>query len=453
MNQEALTIQNVPFLSDEIPASIDNDNIIWSVVSMICNNLGLTEDQKKRQVKNIQEDLVLSSGCKKLRVKYDTQVREALCIQNNYLPLWLAKISITPNMKSEHPEVVDKLIQYQLTAKDVLAEYFLGKKNPPVTADPRLPLSREELAAYMLYTERHTDVIENMMSSFIENQTKSAAEFMEIQRQNSQNFFTTVTTILSEFTDAVKLMIKTPSVGTALNTEIVKDSTNSVKDILSEKTDTQWMENAFISVKMIANKTGEDWRHVLRKIYKKVKNEYGLDLTFERDLFMKENNIETMRVIQYVSTDSDLMSKFEHCTKEMWNGVKNMKNEISHSSASNVTTSPELLTADKPDSAEAGKSAEPKNPTSKDLITIPAEIRETVRPLCDMYGKTIQRVMQLVYRDIEEIAGVSLGQMATECAERYHYSIASKAYIVGNDDNLMRIFREVVDSMMKRGIE
>ena len=77
MNQtEVLAIQNVPFLSDEIPAAIDESDMIWSVIPTICNNLGFTKDQKDRQVKNIQNDLVLNSGCKKLRVKFPYPVKK-----------------------------------------------------------------------------------------------------------------------------------------------------------------------------------------------------------------------------------------------------------------------------------------------------------------------------------------------------------------------------------------
>lgn len=53
--------------------------------------------------------------------------QKSLCIELDYLPLWLAKISITPTMKREHPNIADKLIEYQLKAKDVLAKAFLGK--------------------------------------------------------------------------------------------------------------------------------------------------------------------------------------------------------------------------------------------------------------------------------------------------------------------------------------
>lgn len=50
-----------------------------------------------------------------------------MCLDLEYLPLWLAKIQIKKKTKLESPEAVEKLEIYQLKAKDVLAQAFLGK--------------------------------------------------------------------------------------------------------------------------------------------------------------------------------------------------------------------------------------------------------------------------------------------------------------------------------------
>lgn len=46
-------------------------------------------------------------------------------IRIDFIPLWLAKIPITERMEKDHPELADKLLQYQLKAKDILAAAFL----------------------------------------------------------------------------------------------------------------------------------------------------------------------------------------------------------------------------------------------------------------------------------------------------------------------------------------
>ncbi|TKI66667.1 hypothetical protein FC756_14675 [Lysinibacillus mangiferihumi] len=136
MNQLTVVEQKlVPFGDYEILAVKTDDGKIRAAVSWVCNGIKLNENQKDRQVKNIQSDLVLSKGSKKLSVIFDGQVREALCIELDFLPLWLAKISITPSMQENNPQAVENLVTYQLKAKDVLAEAFLPQVQPKTQAE------------------------------------------------------------------------------------------------------------------------------------------------------------------------------------------------------------------------------------------------------------------------------------------------------------------------------
>jgi hypothetical protein len=63
---------------------------------------------------------------------------ETICLELNFLPLWLAKITITPTMQKEQPDVADRLVQYQLKAQKVLADAFLHKKKVSDPSQPRL---------------------------------------------------------------------------------------------------------------------------------------------------------------------------------------------------------------------------------------------------------------------------------------------------------------------------
>jgi len=123
-----LIVKPVSFNGDNLVAVKDEfTGKIYTGVSYICKGIGLTKDQKDRQVKNVQMDLVLKKGC----VKFDAGVldphNEVIGIELDFLPLWLAKITITPKMQEEQPNITEKLVQYQLKAKDVLAEAFLNK--------------------------------------------------------------------------------------------------------------------------------------------------------------------------------------------------------------------------------------------------------------------------------------------------------------------------------------
>lgn len=123
--------QLVNFNGAEIMAVKANDEKIYVGVKWVCQGIGLSEDQMRNERKKIQSDVVLKSGGSKLALPTNSGLQEVLCMELNYLPLWLAKISITPNMRLNQPELTQNLITYQLKAKEVLAEAFLKKETKP----------------------------------------------------------------------------------------------------------------------------------------------------------------------------------------------------------------------------------------------------------------------------------------------------------------------------------
>lgn len=55
--------------------------------------------------------------------------------------MWLAKIQITKKMEQDHPDLADKLLNYQLKAKDILAAAFLPKQQQlPQTTGEKIAL-------------------------------------------------------------------------------------------------------------------------------------------------------------------------------------------------------------------------------------------------------------------------------------------------------------------------
>lgn len=130
---EELTVKNVNLFGDTIVAVQDHNGKVWAGVKWICDGLGLTEGQAKAEKKRVQEDLVLCEGTKFHPLGSGNANKEVLCLCNDYVPLWIAKITITPSMKKNNPELVDKLVKYQLEAKDVLAAAFLPQEQAPIT--------------------------------------------------------------------------------------------------------------------------------------------------------------------------------------------------------------------------------------------------------------------------------------------------------------------------------
>lgn len=129
MLNNKLIVKDVDFFGDTLKAASDESGIVWAGVKWLCDGIGLSEGQRQRQTTNIQSDIVLSKGVANLQLPTKGGNQEVLCLQLDYVPLWLAKISITPDMRENNPELVEKLVNYQLKAKDVLAAAFLPKRS------------------------------------------------------------------------------------------------------------------------------------------------------------------------------------------------------------------------------------------------------------------------------------------------------------------------------------
>ena len=116
-------VKEVEFQGEKIVSKIENEKIYVSVKS-VCENLGMTKNQADTQVRKIKNDEILKGASKLSHLNTRGGIQEALMIELDYLPAWLFKINparFDENLKR-------KLIIYQLKAKDVLAEAFLGKK-------------------------------------------------------------------------------------------------------------------------------------------------------------------------------------------------------------------------------------------------------------------------------------------------------------------------------------
>lgn len=137
---DELTVKSVDVLGDAIMATQDADGQIWAGVSYFCRALGMNKGQKDRQTTNVQRDETLKRGCRKFAAGVFDPTNEAVGMRIDFVPLWLAKINITKTMLQEHPELADKLLEYQLKAKDILAEAFMPKQNMPQTTDGKIAL-------------------------------------------------------------------------------------------------------------------------------------------------------------------------------------------------------------------------------------------------------------------------------------------------------------------------
>lgn len=157
-----LLVKDVPFHDAMLRATQDENGQIWVGVRWICEGIGMTPGQMQNERRRIHNDLVLYVAERNFVLPTSSGDQEVMCLKLEFLPLWLAKISITPRMKEEKPELVEKLITYQLKAKDVLAAAFLSQTRS---------VSKRETAITPIekFFDRQNEILERqteMMNSF-----------------------------------------------------------------------------------------------------------------------------------------------------------------------------------------------------------------------------------------------------------------------------------------------
>ena len=126
MNNQLIPVEQklVNFNGAEIMAVKASDDKVYVGVSWVCDGLGLKENQTKAQRDKINSDIVLSKGGRKISTLTAGGNQDILVLELDFLPIWLAKINANI---IESEEVQNRLVEYQLKAKDVLAEAFLHK--------------------------------------------------------------------------------------------------------------------------------------------------------------------------------------------------------------------------------------------------------------------------------------------------------------------------------------
>lgn len=126
-----LIIKEVDFQGNKIISTIIDSKVYISVKN-VCDNLGMDETQRRNQRAKVQNDEFLKGGLKFTPLFTKGGIQETLMIELDYLPIWLAKI----NPARFDKELKEKLMIYQLKAKDVLSEAFFGKREDEITLLP-----------------------------------------------------------------------------------------------------------------------------------------------------------------------------------------------------------------------------------------------------------------------------------------------------------------------------
>lgn len=163
-------VKEIPFNGDTLLGIKDEHGQVWLAIRKVCIDIGLTEHQADRQRDNIKNDLVLSKGYSNLSIPTNGGIQKVLCISEQFVTLWLAKISLTPAMQRKNPEAVQKLLKYQLEAADVLHKAFYENEEQKSTFNAKMGLEgRIEVMAVQI----------NNMESILEEQREDLKTVME----------------------------------------------------------------------------------------------------------------------------------------------------------------------------------------------------------------------------------------------------------------------------------
>lgn len=138
-----LQVREIKFEGKGIITVLIDDKVYVSVKS-VCNNLGMNREQYVSQRNKVNKDELLKGGIKLCPLETNGGIQETMVLELDYLPIWLAKIN--PSRFSN--ELKKQLLNYQLRAKDVLADEFLGKrpKNNIVRYEPELNEIEDRIA-------------------------------------------------------------------------------------------------------------------------------------------------------------------------------------------------------------------------------------------------------------------------------------------------------------------
>lgn len=298
---QGLAIKDVEFNGATLRAAQIED-IVWVGVKWICDGLGLSEDRGKYERKKIQKDLVLSKGVNFYPLGTDNANSDVLCLMLEYLPLWLAKISITPTMKKENPELADRLVEYQLKAKDVLAEAFLSKRKEEIIPAVRNNMIQIPIPEAPNYAEEFEILY---------------AKLDDLEEQNRK--------LYDGMSNMAKLLLDMSS-----RKETQLPEIKSVKEISEEDS---WKRIVYGKAEnIVCNSSFRKTASVLKHIYDYMRQNYGICWEQEAKDYKERNSLSySPKTIEVVYQNEDLKSIFmailtdmEYKAKE----AKGKKNEI-----------------------------------------------------------------------------------------------------------------------------
>lgn len=304
MNSE-LIVKDVEFHGDILRAAQDPDGKVWVGVRWVCQGMGFDNERMKNERKKIQRDIVLNEGVKFYPLGSGNSDTQVLCLDLDYIPLWLAKIAITPTMQRENPVLVNKLIDYQLKAKDVLAAAFLGDKK---TTEDIIPVYKPQGNMIQLqFPDIQMPTIPDYSNRLDEINNKIDKLYAEMGKF--------ATAIMNKNADPVKLNNTTP-----VKKEGGKKISSSAEQ---EYYDWKKRTNEFVD-KLSESSKFTDRNSVLKYLYDYINKTYGIVWDQEkREYRRRHSNISKVSTFDVIYEDEQLRSIFDCTLADLYDKHKN----------------------------------------------------------------------------------------------------------------------------------
>lgn len=176
--------KEIKFYDDTLLGIKDEDGKVWLVITHSCKQLGFDSQRTKSQGEKIREDRVLSKGVGKFRVLTNGGEQEVYCLEERFVPLWFAKITLTKKMQEEIPNVFEKLEKYQLEAADVLHKAFYGTEEQKDTFHSKLGLDGRIEGMQVQINNMENMLCEQMekLETVMDNMTLTTVQQGRLQR-------------------------------------------------------------------------------------------------------------------------------------------------------------------------------------------------------------------------------------------------------------------------------
>lgn len=296
---QGLAVKDVEFNGAVLRAA-QVENIVYVGVRWVCQGLGLSDGKVKSERKKIQEDLVLKQGTRFLPLGTGNSDSDVLCLILDYLPLWLAKISITPTMKRENPELVNRLIEYQLKAKDALAKAFLpnSDKRKEIVPAVRNNMIQIPIPEAHDYREEFEILYAKM-------------DYLEEQNQKLYNGMSNMAKLLLDMSSRKETQLP------------------EIKPVEEISEEDSWKQIVYGKAEnIVCNSSFRKTASVLKHIYDYMRQNYGICWEQEAKDYKERNNLSySPKTIEVVYQNEDLRSIFMAVLTDVEYKAKEIKEE------------------------------------------------------------------------------------------------------------------------------